>query len=244
MIGRLVWFAALFAVAVLTTFQQLDMQSRGNRAFAGLVPEPLRNHAQAWIVQGMINQGNSAQAVTEAKRLVRQSPLPAENITLLAQAQAKSGKVEEAAMSIQFAARRGWREPVAQEAMLRLAIAAGDKQEAARRYAALFLRRATPDALLRELGPAVLGGPDPAARDTLVEVVVGGERWHAAYLRRGAQVMPPAAFASITVDSLAGGAAFDCPNLGAAIRALTNRDAAAGASLRAAAQARCPGIGA
>jgi hypothetical protein len=59
---------------------------------------------------------------------------------LLAVAQAKAGNAEAAGLAIQIAGQRGWREPVAQEAVLRLALGAGNKPEAARRYAALFLR--------------------------------------------------------------------------------------------------------
>lgn len=44
-------------------------------------------------------------------------------------------------MTIQISSQRGWREPVAQVAVLRLALDADDKAEAAHRYAALFLQR-------------------------------------------------------------------------------------------------------
>lgn len=127
--------------------------------------------------------------------------------------------------------------------MLRLALANGDRPEAARRYAALFLRPATPDKLLLELGPAVFGGADAAARDTLVAIVVGGERWHPAFLRRGAQIMPPAAFAAIAEGSIARGTRFDCGALKGSIETLTRRDAGAAAALRAAARKPCPALG-
>jgi hypothetical protein len=242
MIGRIVWFTALAAVALLTAALQIDMQSRRSPALADLVPEPLRNVAQVRITQAALDGEDSARALAEAERLVRRRPVPAEYLTLLATGQAKAGEVEKATQTIQIAGQRGWREPLAQEAVLRLALSAGDKPEAARRYAALFLRDQTPDRLLEELGPAVLAEPGGLGQQTLVAIVVGGERWHSLFLRRGARVMPPAAFSAIATDSIAKGTAFDCKALAASIDTLKQRDADAANTLRAAARRRCPDL--
>lgn len=240
MIGRILWWATLGAIGIVTAFLQFDMASRSNPALAEIVPSPLRNYAQVRIAQGAIEAEDAARALAEAERLVRRRPLPAEHLTLLAAAQAKAGDAEQAGVTIQIAARRGWREPVAQEAMLRLALAAGDRAEAARRYAALFLRQETPDALLREIGPAVLEGQDSSGRETIAAIVVGGERWHPMFLRRGPGVMPPAAFSAIAAMSLRDGAAFDCGQLAQSIATLERRDATASEQLRTAATGRCP----
>lgn len=240
MIGRIAWFAALAAIALVTTALQLDLRTRSQPEIAPLIPAPLRNFAQVRIVQNALAGPDAATALAEAKRLVARRPVPAENLTLLAAAQVKAGQLEAAGQSIQIAGRRGWRDPIAQEAVLRLALAAGDRAEAARRYAALFLRQQTPDVLLEELGPAVLGGEDPTARETMVAIVVGGERWHSQFLRRGVRVMPPAAFGAIAARSLEQGTAFDCGVLGQSIKRLARRDAAAGTQLATAAAARCP----
>lgn len=240
MIGRIIWFTALTGIAALTTALQIDMQSRKMPALAAAVPAVLRDQAQQHIAREALSRSDPAKALAEVKTLVRRRPVPAEHLTLLAVAQANAGQGEAAVRTIQVAGRRGWREPAAQEAVLRLAIAAGDRPEAARRYAALFLRPATPDALLKELGPAVLDGPDRSGRDTLVAVVVGGERWHTTFLRRGAQVMPPRAFAAIASDSMARGVIFDCKALELTLRALGQRDSDAAATLRTAAANCCP----
>jgi len=207
----------------------------------------MRNYAQTRITAAALESGDPKAALAEAERLVRRRPLPAEYLTLLAVGQAKAGQEEKAAETIQVAARRGWREPLAQVAMLRLALANADRPEAARRYAALFLRDATPDVLLLELGPAVLAGTDAeaaGARNTIVAVVVGGERWHATFLRRGARVMPPAAFAAIAQASIARGVQFDCKVLKVSADSLARRGGGAAASLRAAGVKRCPKLGA
>ena len=229
MIGRVIWWAMLIAVGVLATALQFDMQSRRSPQLASVVPAPLRSHAQVHVVRGALAGQDAALAVREAERLVQRRPLPAENLVLLATGQAKAGQMDAAARTIQVAGQRGWREPQAQEAVLRFALAAGDKPEAARRYAALFLQRQTPDILLESLGQAVLDEPRGAGQQTMVAIIVGGERWHATFLRRGARVMPPAAFSAIVADSLARGAVFDCVVLGQSARQVELRDPAAAA---------------
>jgi hypothetical protein len=81
-------------------------------------------------------------------------------------------------------------------------------------------------------------------QQTLVAIVVGGERWHQLFLRRGVQVMPAAAFSAIAAESLRRGAAFECPGLALSIKALAQSNADAADRLRAAAARRCPDIAA
>lgn len=101
---------------------------------------------------------------------MQRRPLPADNLVLLATGQAKEGKPDYAMLTIQIAGQRGWRDPIAQEAVLRLALAARDKPEAARRSVALFLQRQTPDALLEEL--------DIWSRDLMVQYSAKNGRMH------------------------------------------------------------------
>jgi hypothetical protein len=166
--------------------------------------------------------------------------MPARNLVLLAAGQARAGKAEQSAQTIQIAAQRGWREPLAQEAMLRLALAAGDKPEAARRYIALFLRSKTPNSLLIDLGPAVLGEGSSEGRAAMAAILAGAERWRSTFLQRGAQVIPPSAFSAIMVDSLERGVTFDCAMLGRSIKQVSQRDAAAATPIAAAAARQCP----
>jgi hypothetical protein len=239
MIGRIIWFAALLAIAVVTTALQIDKQSEAALALAPLVPAPLRNFAQTHVAAAAAEGDDAALALAEAQTLVRRRPVAAEYLTLLAVAQTKAGQGEAAALTIQIAGQRGWRAPLAQEAVLRLALAAGDQAEAARRYAALFLHDTTPDALLEELGPAVLDEPNGPGQQTLATIVSGTDRWHAGFLRRGARVMPPQAFSAVAAASRDQGAQFECVPLNQAIRVLQQRDAAAAQQLQQLA-ADCP----
>jgi hypothetical protein len=240
MIGRIVWLAAIAAMAVLTTGLQLDKQAETTPALAPLVPAPLRNYAQTVIAITAVENGTPTAAMSEARRLVHRRPVPAEYLTVLALAQAKADKAEQAGISIQIAGQRGWREPLAQEAVLRLALANDDKAEAARRYAALFLRSETPDALLLELGPMIFGERGGVGEQTLTSIVTGGARWHTGFIRRGARVLPPDTYVAVARQVMAAGTRFDCESLAQALRALANRDRDAARALALAAAATCP----
>lgn len=240
MIGRLFWWAALACLGIVTAGLQLDKQSEVNPELARLVPAPFRNFAQTHKAANAAKGNEPAIAVAEAERLVQRRPLPAEYLTLLAVAQARAGKQQNAAMTIQVAGQRGWRDPVAQEALLRLALSAGDQAEAARRYTALLLQSSVPDDLLRELGPAVLSVENGTGETTMAAIVRDGERWHNLFLRRGPLVMPPAAFARIAGKSMARGATFDCLVLSRAVTTLAQQDRAASQALRTDALRLCP----
>lgn len=239
MIGRILWIACLAALGIVITVLQIDRQADMTPALAAIVPEPMRGYAQPRIALEAIEDDDPAAALAAAEALVRRRPMPAEHLTLLASAQVKAGKVEAAAFTIQMAAQRGWREPVAQETVLRLALAAGDKPEVARRYGALLRRTATPDELLITLGPEVFGTTGDPARETLAMVIAGAPRWHGQYLQRGLQVLPTDAFGEITALALERGARFECAALAPVIENLRQRDPAAAARLEGPARDRC-----
>ncbi len=224
MISGILWRAVLVAIALVTIGVQADRQTRRTPALAQKVPELFRSAAQMPVAAYALAGDDPSYALAEAERLVRRRPLPAEHLRVLAQAQFAARQIDESALSIQYAAQRGWRDPLAQESMLRLALAAGNAPEAARRYAALFLRRDTEDALLEELGPPVLEEAGGEGRQTLIEIVGGGDRWHNQFLHRGARVMPPDAFVEIVNATTANGVRYECPLLEQVERNVRTRD--------------------
>ncbi|MGY6551127.1 MAG: hypothetical protein ACXIT4_04435 [Erythrobacter sp.] len=242
MIGRIVWLAVVLFAALITMQLQLDRESARRPSLALLVVEPLRGNAQAVVAADALAGDNPARALAEARKLVAQRPVPAESLTALASAQFNAGQIEEAALTIQIAARRGWREPFAQQVMAQFAIEAEDMSEAARRYTALFLSQSTPNELLIDLGAEVLAEPGGPGRTTLVEIVSEARRWHSGFLRRGMQVMPPDAFAEITIGSIERGAVFDCSQLEGSINWIARSDLGASNNLRAAAAPQCPAL--
>ena len=146
---------------------------------------------------------------------------------------------DEGFITIQYAAQRGWRDAVAQETMLRLAVAAGDEAEAAKRYTALFLKKGTEDALLLQFGEVLFDSPEGPATQTLVDIVSGGERWNTTFLRRGSRVIPAQSFAEIVARSSENGADFDCAILSDVAQSVARRDDAAGARLETLVDQRC-----
>lgn len=242
MIARILWIFALLGVAVVTAGVQLDRQSRKTPSLAQHVPEPFRSNAQLPIAAYAIDGDDPALGLAEAQKLVKRRPLPAEHLRVLAQAQFAAGELDASALTIQYAAQRGWRDALAQESMLQLALAAGDAPQAAMRYAALFLLRETDDALLERLGPQVLAEAGGPGRTTLIDIVSGGERWHGVFLSRGPRVMPPDAFSEIVGAALGRGVEFDCDRIELALRSISQRDASAGAQLAERAQGACPRI--
>ncbi len=176
MIGRIIWWTMLAATAFVTAALQVDKQAEAAPALSPLVPAPLRDFAQTQIAAQAAAGDDPAGALAEAQLLVQRRPLPAEYLALLAVAQAKAGQADQSGLTIQIAGQRGWREPLVQEAVLRIALNAGDRAEAARRYAALFLRAETPDALLTELGPQVFDAPAGPGEATLMAQPVPAAR--------------------------------------------------------------------
>jgi len=241
-IAGTLWRVALAMIALVTIGVQFDRQTRRTPALAASVPQLFRSAAQLPAAAYALSGDDPATALAEAERLVLRRPLPAEHLRVLAQAQFAAGQIDESTFSIQYAAQRGWRDPLAQESMLRLALAAGNAPEAARRYAALFLRRDTEDALLQELGAPVLNDPSGEGRKTLIEIVAGGDRWHNQFLGRGARVMPSDAFSEIVSGSIANGATYDCVALSRAVGAISRKDETAAESLRDSTRDLCPNM--
>ncbi|TRD11646.1 hypothetical protein FGU71_07055 [Erythrobacter insulae] len=240
MIARIIWQVFLLLAAAVTISLQLDRQSALVPALADAVPAPARGFAQAQLTARALQSGPPALAVTEARRLVEKRPIPAEPLRLLAQAQFAAGQNDAGFLTIQIAAKRGWRDPAAQESMLRLALAAGDEAEAAKRYIAMFLQNRTEDALLEEFGNALFGTAESEAARTLTEIVSGSDRWPETFLQRGARVLPPRSFVQIVRSAHASGAAFNCETLKAVAPRVTARDPEAGAMIDALVAGSCP----
>lgn len=92
-----------------------------------------------------VRVADPAVALATARELVRRRPIPAEHLSLLAIAEERSGHREQSVLLIQLAARRGWRDSLAQQAMFEIALAAGDADEAAKRLVAIVLLQSGDD---------------------------------------------------------------------------------------------------
>lgn len=239
MIGRILWYVVLACVAAATIGVQLDRQARKTPELATQVPAPFRSAAQPRVTALAIDSGMEERSLAEAQALVRGRPMPARHLRLLAQAHFAAGDNETSALVIQYAAQRGWRDSLAQEAMMQIALVAGDRSEAARRYAALFLIRKTDQALLEEAGPLVFPERGAPERAVFAEIVRGADRWQRTFLSRGARVMPPDAFVEVLELGVADGAEFDCQALEQARRTIERGDEASAKRLARLIEAQC-----
>lgn len=239
MIGRAIWAILCVALALATLQLQLDRQAAREPQYAAFVTEPFRANAQFIRTARALNREDTDAALAEARRLIARRPVPAEHLTLLAGVYFQDEDIEPASLAIQYAAQRGWRDPIAQEARLRLALEAGDDAEAARRFVALMLNQGTDNMALRNLGEAVFAGPSADAENVLVELASETDRWHSVLLRRGPAVVPPRTMANVIVRSLDRGAMLECGSLEQTLRFIERRDAASTADLRQSIDQRC-----
>lgn len=134
---RAVYLVLLAAIGVVTTFAQLDRQSRKDPADARLVPVALRSFAQAQLAYQSIEDKDYVKAVKRSRRLVRIRPLPAENLSLLARSELLAGDETNALPVLAVAAKRGWRDPFVQYGVASFALRNGNYLVAAQRTAAL-----------------------------------------------------------------------------------------------------------
>ena len=201
MIARLVWIVGLVLVAVIAAQLQFDRQVLRDADAAEWVTRPFRGNAQEQIVLEALRGNDPALDLDETRALVQRRPVPAKNLTLLAQAYLKAGEGNAAALAVQIGAQRGWREPIAQKAMARLALNAGDLPEATRRFVALMLLGKQNDTLLSESSEGVFADEDSPGYETLSAIIAETDRWPQLFLRPGPTVMTPRAFAKVLLDT-------------------------------------------
>lgn len=241
MIARIIWIAALVVIGALTAQLQLDRQSAREAEAAQWVAQPFRAYSQAILTEQHINGDDPARALIEAQRLVERRPMPAEHLTALTKAYIKNGDATAATLSIQSAAQRGWREPLAQETMARLALANDDLAEASRRFVALLVLGDGNEALLSDLAGQIFAEPDSPGLAPVVEVIGDADRWQKLFLRRGPTVMPPDAFAAILQASSEEGARFECALIEQAAKKLRRANPSASEAADTVASLPCSG---
>jgi hypothetical protein len=203
---RALWIALMILLGCVAFGTEMDRASRRQPALATLVPEPFRAFAQENLTMVNVRSADPDRALAEARTLVTRSPMPAEHLTLLAIALERQGNREGSALLVQHAARRGWRDPIAQQAMFDIALAANDPVEASHRFAALFALREQQAPLL-DMRNRLLARPE--GRATLAEALAAGGRWTKAFLQGTMGEMDDAT-AAVIVDALRRGARFDC----------------------------------
>lgn len=210
------WRALLGVAAVAATFAQFDQQSRSNTGLALLVPRPFRSQAAMQLTMLSLDIGNG-QALSEAETLLRHSPVPAESLTLYGIAANASGKPDLASRAVAAAAARGWREPIAQEAVFAAAMSAGNYQVALDRLVALW-RIGIRDERIVGLFQRLAGEED--GRKAFVQRLRVDDAWREGFISWGRSHLRPQEFAQILSTGMAGSLAVECDELSDAASSL------------------------
>lgn len=232
---RYVWIGLMVVLAFLATGTQLDRQSRRTPMLAPVVPQMFRSFSQARQVLSTVRSAEPAEALAAAQLLVQRRPIPAEHLSLLAIATVRSGDNEKAYLLLQKAAQRGWRDSIAQQTMLDIAIKAGDLPEATRRLAALWGIRES-QMPLAETTAKLLASAD--GRKAMAATMASNGRWTSAFLAQSDAVAPQH-LAETLVMAARQGARFECAPLQRIETAYTLRKLDAEAGLIAEARKTC-----
>lgn len=192
---RIIWGALLLVIAAITIGAQLDRQTRLSPNLAQTVPDPFRSFSQAHIVSAAMAAGPSAGAISQAEQLVRLRPMDAGHLRLLAQAQLAQNPTATGEQTLQLAGKLGWRDRATQYGMLRLALAAGDDREAARRLAAIWALSADREEMAA-LAPAILKQGN--ARTEFLRLLDADPRWETKAMREAPIILPAELVAIIT----------------------------------------------
>lgn len=210
MIGRLIWWSVLGVLAAVTVLAQLDRSARFTPGLAPLVPEIFAGFAAERNAQSAVLAQDSGSALTATRALVAARPLPAEHLTLLAQAQLLAGDEQAAIASLEAATKRGWRAPLAQLAAVQAAIADGEHEAAALRLNALFATKGVPDQAMTAL--AALLSSD-GGRAAFAERLAADGRWQSNLIARIDATIPLADLASTIALAQRQGAQLPCAPL-------------------------------
>ena len=204
---RWLWRAFLALLAFVAICAELDRASVARPQLAILVPGPFRSFAQSSVALLALTTGDSATAQSEARRLVRRRPMPAEHLFTLAMAEMRAARPAAFAADFRAASTRGWRFAPLQVTAAQAALASGDVSGAANRVAALWAADAE-DPSTVALTKALLaapGGPEAFAVP-LAQTRV----WSGNFLASAAALGSAQVIARTVQSAQARGAHFDC----------------------------------
>ncbi|WP_260926835.1 hypothetical protein [Novosphingobium sp. 9] len=204
---RLVWILALAFVGMLVVGVELDRSARMDSSLDDYVPALFQSFALENEVDGAGSQSLDGEQLDDARKLLRQRPVPAEHLRALALAEIAAGNDAVGQQAMAFAAGRGWRDPVVQATMVRAGAQAGAWDIAAQRLAALWAvvnDRQTLNDLTHLVAQTEQG------RAALAQQLAGNIPARDGMMRWIAGNLTPQQAASVAMAAQAHGARFDC----------------------------------
>ena len=211
MIARIVWSLAIVLVASVASLAQLDRSARYSPALAELVPAPFQAFAARHLAAEAILERDGETALPLARALVKVRPVPAEHMTMLAQARGLAEDQPGALAALSEAIQRGWRDPVAQQSAAEAALLSGDFTTATQRISALLATEQLPDEMVRQLARLL---QNEAGRTAFAAALAAPGRWQSNLPTRAADSVAPADLAETLALALDQGADLPCSSLG------------------------------
>lgn len=222
MIGRIIVWLGLMATAVMCFIVQVDRQSLAQPQLAAIVPDWLGGAAKAYRAEAALQAGNGAEGLELARELVRARPMPAEHLTLLAQAQVLSDETDAGIATMQAATTRGWRVPPVQLAVAQGAFQIGEYGTAADRLAAIMAVGADNEMSGQLLGQVLAQGEGRAA----FAAKLGGEGyWQARFFRSAITAADPQDLLETMLMAEGNGFETPCDNYQGLLRELSEEQA-------------------
>lgn len=188
MIGRILFWLALVATAVMCFIVQIDRQALVQPQLATIVPDWIGGAAKEHRVEAALQAGNDREGLELARELVRSRPMPSEHLTMLAQAQILTGETDAGVATMQAATARGWRVPALQLAVAQGALQIGEYGTAADRLAAIIALGAHNE-ISASLLAQVLARPE--GRAAFAERLSGEGYWQLRFFRAARYAAAP-----------------------------------------------------
>lgn len=135
---KALWFAAVVVTALFAIGVELDRQGRFDSSTALLVPRLFQGDSLETLARKAIQRGDNGAGELLARELVARRPIPAEGLSLYANALLANGNDETGASVLQAAAGRGWRDRFVQRIVIISALQQGTPEIAANRVAGLW----------------------------------------------------------------------------------------------------------
>lgn len=215
MIIRIAWYVLLAVIAVVSFGVQLDRQSMVQRELAAHVPEAFRGVAQQRLADRALRSGQHEEALELARELVRERPMPAENLMLLGQTQIAAGQPVQGIATVEAATARGWRVVPAQLAVAEAAMEVENYPAAADRLAAV-IAIGSEDANGKLLFQRLLASP--AGRDAMAARLAGNGSWQRRFARFALETTPAADIWQTMLAAEELGAPMHCEDLSLVLR--------------------------
>ncbi|KLE31419.1 hypothetical protein AAW01_07430 [Aurantiacibacter gangjinensis] len=189
---------------------QLDRASRSEPHLASTIPDAFAANASGLRVEQAVLAGETEAALAAARQQIRLRPIPAESLSMLAVAANLSGDSDMALAALEEAARRGWRDPLAQLAAGEGALQSGDVEAAAGRVAALLATGDLQPQALDLFGRLVR---TPDGRRAMAERYAAAGHWQVNSIPLAAAAVTPDLFADVMQQALELDADLPCGQL-------------------------------